>query len=70
MRLVMLAFAFSLVALPTAGDAQQPTHVHLIGVLFTNAPSNDRLGNALSEGLRALGYVGGRDIHCRFPLLL
>src|SRR5215831_16776379 len=50
---VSLAFASA------TGDAQQPTHVPHIGVLY---PESHRCARAFRQGLIDLGYVEGRTV--------
>ncbi len=45
---------------PLAAVAQQPTHVHRIGVFFATTPGRDPFVEAFLEGMRALGYVEGQ----------
>jgi putative ABC transport system substrate-binding protein len=53
----------SLLAAPLAAEAQPAGKVYRIGVIVTSAPNEtEHLIRALSEGLRALGYVDGRNI--------
>jgi putative ABC transport system substrate-binding protein len=49
---------------PLAPEAQQPTHVHRIGVLAGTTPGPDGSPNlkAFLEGMRALGYVEGQNL--------
>jgi putative ABC transport system substrate-binding protein len=49
---------------PLAPEAQQPTHVHRIGVLsgFGPTPGRDPFVEAFLEGMRALGYVEGQNL--------
>jgi ABC-type uncharacterized transport system substrate-binding protein len=47
---------------PLAPEAQQPTHVHRIGVLFATTPGRDPFVEAFLEGMRALGYVEGQNL--------
>src|SRR5712691_1402494 len=66
---------------PLAPEAQQPTHVHRIGVLSAlgTTPGRDPFVEAFLEGMRALGYVEGQNLvieyrgtegqHERFPAL-
>jgi putative ABC transport system substrate-binding protein len=65
---------------PLAPEAQQPTHVHRIGVLLGTTPGRDPFVGAFLEGMRALGYVEGQNLvmeyrgaegqHERFPDLV
>src|SRR5712691_10574827 len=47
---------------PLAPEAQQPKHVHRIGVLSAlgTTPGRDPFVEAFLEGMRALGYVEGQ----------
>src|SRR6266704_4445610 len=47
---------------PLAPEAQQPTHVHRIGVLLLATPGRDLFMGAFLEGMRALGYVEGQNL--------
>ena len=49
---------------PLAPEAQQPTHVHRIGLLAATAPAPERPRSleAFLEGMRALGYVEGQNL--------
>ena len=48
---------------PLAPEAQQPTHVHRIGVLWGGTiPGRDPFVGAFLEGMRALGYVEGQNL--------
>jgi putative ABC transport system substrate-binding protein len=57
--------AGGLLAAPLAAEGQQADKVHRIGILG-NVPISDpggaRLWGAFADGLRALGYVDGRNI--------
>jgi putative tryptophan/tyrosine transport system substrate-binding protein len=44
-----------------AAEAQQPTHVHRIGVLAGTTPREQNV-EAFLEGMRALGYVEGQNL--------
>jgi putative tryptophan/tyrosine transport system substrate-binding protein len=57
---LMLALAILVASLAT--EAQQPTHVHRIGVLLGTTPGRDPLVGAFLEGMRALGYVEGQHL--------
>ena len=46
---------------PLAARAQQPERMRRIGVLWPGAPP-DKWDEAFRQGLRALGYVDGRNI--------
>ena len=48
-------------AWPLAARAQQPERMRRIGVLWPGAPP-DKWDEAFRQGLRALGYVDGRNI--------
>jgi putative ABC transport system substrate-binding protein len=47
---------------PLAPEAQPPTHVHRIGVLFGTTPGRDPFLEAFLEGMRGLGYVEGQNL--------
>jgi putative ABC transport system substrate-binding protein len=65
---------------PLATEAQQPTHVHRIGVLLGATPERTPPVGAFLEGLHDLGYVEGQNLvieyrgvegqHERFPDLV
>ena len=63
MRLGTLALGFILLSTPLAAEAQQPSRVWRIGLLSSASSSAgvDRL-EAFKQGLRALGYVEGRNL--------
>ena len=60
------------VAMPLAAQAQQPARMRRVGVLMTltknNMEGQARL-NSLSQGLEALGWIQGRNLHidARWP---
>jgi hypothetical protein len=54
-------FGSAAAAWPLAARAQQPTQLARIGFLRAAAP-NEKEFNAFRGGLRALGYVEGRNI--------
>jgi putative ABC transport system substrate-binding protein len=55
--------AASLLAAPLAVEAQQSGKVYRIGFILTATPTEtEHLTKALSEGLRELGYVEGRNV--------
>jgi putative ABC transport system substrate-binding protein len=47
---------------PLAAEAQPPTYVHRIGVLFATTPGRDPFVEAFLEGMRTLGYVEGQHL--------
>src|SRR5712692_6872300 len=48
---------------PLAPEAQPPTHVHRIGVLWGGTiPGREPFVGAFLEGMRALGYVEGQNL--------
>ena len=60
--------ALWLVGMPAAVQAEQPKRLPQVGFLFIVPrvdydPAKDPLRDALLEGLRALGYVEGKNIH-------
>jgi putative ABC transport system substrate-binding protein len=60
--------ALSLVGMPAALQAEQPKRLPQVGFLFIVPradydPAKDPLKDALLEGLKALGYVEGKNIH-------
>ena len=59
-----LILALALLVAPLAAEAQQPTHVHRIGVLsgLGTTPGRDPFVEAFLEGMRALGYVEGQNL--------
>src|SRR5712691_10734583 len=57
----IVTLSLSLCAAPLAAVAQQPTHVHRIGVLLDTTPGREYVG-AFLEGMRALGYVEGQHL--------
>ena len=65
----MAAIALWLVGMPAAVQAEQPKRLPQVGVLVAVARADydplakDPLKDALLEGLRALGYVEGKNIH-------
>src|SRR5262249_5021188 len=61
----IITFALGCVGVaPLASEAQQPTHVHRIGMLSSDARPEARAPNAVLEafleGMRTLGYVEGQ----------
>ena len=62
LRLAALVFtlALGILSAPLASDAQQPTKVPRIGVLWSG--SDDPVLEAFRQGLRDLGYVEGQNI--------
>ena len=52
----------SILVAPLAGEAQQAAKIPRIGYLEPNLPGSRHLQEAFSQGLRALGYVEGRNV--------
>ena len=69
-RLFVLSLALAILAAPLAADAQQPGKVYRVGLVFTTAPVSEMIGpdpvhplvRSFLHGLRALGYVQGRNL--------
>jgi putative ABC transport system substrate-binding protein len=61
-RRQFLAAVGAVLAMPRAGEAQQARNVARIGLLASNAASNQRSSEAFIMGLRDLGYVDGRNL--------
>jgi putative tryptophan/tyrosine transport system substrate-binding protein len=63
MRGIVLAvgLALGLALAPSMAEAQQPTKVHRVGILFPYAAA-DPLNGQMQQALRDLGYVEGRTI--------
>jgi putative ABC transport system substrate-binding protein len=62
-RAFIRTVAGGLLAAPLAAEAQQAGKVYRIGVILTAAPNEvGHLIKALSEGLRELGYLEGRNV--------
>jgi putative ABC transport system substrate-binding protein len=64
-RLASVIFAFVLLAVPLAGEAQPPTKVARVGYLVTGSlesPETRVLLDAFRQGLRERGYVEGQNI--------
>src|SRR5215470_2067072 len=59
MRIAVLML--SILVVPLATEAQQPTHVHRIGVLLSSQGRDLFMGVFLEE-MRALGYVEGHTL--------
>lgn len=59
-RIVLAALVLGLLAAPLASDAQQPTKLPRIGVLWPVA--DDAALEGFRQGLRGLGYVEGQNI--------
>ena len=62
------AIALWVVGMPAAVQAEQPKRMPQIGFLAPVAradydPAKDPIKDALLEGLKALGYVEGKNIH-------
>jgi putative ABC transport system substrate-binding protein len=60
-RLFVVGAAGGLFAWPLAGATQQPAKLSVVGVLYPGSASGPILENA-RQGLRALGYVDGKNI--------
>ncbi len=68
--ILILTLAFSLLAAPLAAEAQQAGKVYRVGLVFTTAPVSEMIGpdpvhplvRSFLDGLRALGYVQGRNL--------
>jgi len=68
--ILFLSLAFSLLAMPLAAEAQQAGKVYRVGLVFTTAPVSEMIGpdpvhplvRSFLDGLRALGYVQGRNL--------
>jgi putative ABC transport system substrate-binding protein len=58
----IVTLSLSLCTAPLAAVAQQPTHVHRIGVLLDTTPERAPYMGAFLEGMRALGYVEGQHL--------
>jgi len=62
-RTFIAMIAGALLAAPLAAEAQQSGKVYRIGFILTATPNEtEHLTKALSEGLRELGYVEGRNV--------
>jgi len=61
-RVVVLIAALSLVAVPSAAEAQQTGKVYRIGFLRAGGPPPKAWLEAFQQGLRARGYIEGRNI--------
>lgn len=60
---LIVIVALTILAVPLAAEAQQPTKVYRIGVLSAASSSRvDPRHEAFLQGLRALGYVEGKNI--------
>jgi len=67
---LIITFALDLLAAPLAADAQQAGKVYRVGLVFTTAPVSEMIGpdpvhplvRSFLDGLRALGYVQGRNL--------
>jgi putative ABC transport system substrate-binding protein len=64
--LVGLLLAAVAVPAPPAADAQEAAKIPRIGVLFGGTSLRSPTGQALQDGLRALGYVDGQNIRIEF----
>ena len=65
---LIFIIALWLVGMPAAVQAEQPKRLPQVGYLFIVPradydPAKDPLRDALLEGLNALGYVEGKNIH-------
>ncbi len=60
----LMTLTLSLLAAPLIAEAQQPKHVHRIGVLsgLGTTPERGPYVEAFLEGMRALGYVEGQNL--------
>src|SRR5712691_7146508 len=60
----LMTLTLSLLAAPLIAEAQQPKHVHRIGVLsgLGTTPERHPFVEAFLEGMRALGYVEGQNL--------
>jgi putative ABC transport system substrate-binding protein len=59
----LVTLALTLLAVPLAPEAQPPTYVHRIGVLWGGTiPGRDPFVEAFLEGMRALGYIKGQTL--------
>ena len=60
---LLLTFALGILWAPLWSEAQQPTKVYRIGVLNAGRPEPAAsAGEALRQGLHALGYVEGQNL--------
>jgi hypothetical protein len=60
---IIVILALGLLVEPLTAEAQQPTKVYWIGVLHAGRPGFAVAeGEALRQGLRALGYVEGQNL--------
>ena len=57
-----LLLALAILAASLATEAQQPTHVHRIGVLLIGSQGRDLFMGVFLEEMRALGYVEGHTL--------
>jgi putative tryptophan/tyrosine transport system substrate-binding protein len=65
MKDLFVSFTLSAILLAFFGlpaEAQKPTKIPRIGILRAGAPSKDGAPDAFLQGLRALGYVDGKNI--------
>ena len=65
-RLLLFSFGLHLLVLATPSQGQETNKVPTVGILMLTAGPEDPIINALREGLRALGYVEGQNIHLEF----
>jgi putative ABC transport system substrate-binding protein len=60
---LIVILALSGLVAPLTADAQPPTHMHRIGILWGDAPRDaDARFETFRDGLRDLGYVEGQNI--------
>ena len=62
MRLIGLALILSLTLAPLAAEAQRAANVVRIGLLRDSPGASPRLREAFLQGVRDLGYIGGRSL--------
>ncbi len=62
-RAFISGITLGLLAAPLAAEAQQAAKIYRIGLILTGTPTETgHLIKALSDGLRELGYVEGRNV--------
>ena len=59
---LLVALALVILMAPLAAEAQQPTKVPRIGLLFPGSPGPSSAVDAFRHGLREHGYVEGQNI--------
>ena len=67
---LVVTLAFAMLWAPFAAEAQQPGKIYRVGLVFTTAPVSEMIGpdpvhplvRSFLHGLRALGYVQGRNL--------